>query len=95
MSFPIIKLIDSIFRIGKNYFHKLLLEECKYVVQEEKMRKYITCDIEIFSGDSDKEDMKKQIKQQNIFLICFFTTTIYYLQLQYSIIILAISRTAA
>ena len=48
MSFPIIKLIDSIFRIGKNYFHKLLLEECKYVVKEEKMRKYITCDFGLF-----------------------------------------------
>ena len=59
MSLPISKLMDSIFRIGKNYFPQVFLEECKYVVKEEKMPKYITSDTEISSSDSDKEDIKK------------------------------------
>ena len=29
-------LIDSLFRIGKNYYPQVLLEECKYVVKEKR-----------------------------------------------------------
>ena len=37
-----VTLIDSVFRIGKNYYFHAFLEECKYVVKEKKMPKYIT-----------------------------------------------------
>ena len=48
-------MIDSVFRTGKNYYQQVLLEECKYVVQEKKIPKYIIDDIEIFS-DSEREN---------------------------------------
>ena len=46
-------LIDSVFRTGNNYYPQVFLEECKYVVKEKKISKYIINDIEIFF-DSDK-----------------------------------------
>ena len=40
----------------KEFDSKLVFdEECKYVLKEKKMRKYITDDIEIYN-DSDRED---------------------------------------
>ena len=32
--FYIVILIDSAFKIGKNYYSQVLLEECKYIVKE-------------------------------------------------------------
>ena len=46
--------IDSVFRTGKHYYPQVLLEECKYVVKEKKIPKYIFNDTEI-SSDSDRE----------------------------------------
>ena len=37
-------LIDSVFRVGKNYY-QVLLGECKYVIKEKKIPKYIIDDI--------------------------------------------------
>ena len=51
-------MIDSIFRIGKNY-PQVFLEECKYVAKEEKMPEYLTDNIEI-SSDSDREDSDEE-----------------------------------
>ena len=34
-------LIDSNFRTDINYYPQVFLEECKYVVREKKMSKYI------------------------------------------------------
>ena len=48
-------LLDSVSRTGKNYYPQVFLEECKYVVQEKKIPKYIIDDIEI-SSDSDEEN---------------------------------------
>ena len=48
-------LIDSIFRTGKNYCPQFFLEECKYVVKDKEMPKYITGNIEICSDDFDKD----------------------------------------
>ena len=45
-------LINSVFRKGKNDYFQVFLEECKYVVKEKRMAKYITGDIQI-SSDSD------------------------------------------
>ena len=41
-------MIDSVFRLVKNYYPYVFLEECKYIVQEKKMPKYITEEIEKF-----------------------------------------------
>ena len=52
-------MVDSVFRTGKNYYPQVFLEECKYVVKEKKIPKYITDDIEI-SSDSDRENSDEE-----------------------------------
>ena len=52
-------LIDSVFRTGKNYYPQVFLEECKYVVKEEKIPKYIIEDIEV-SSDSERENSDEE-----------------------------------
>ena len=52
-------LIDSVFRTGKNYYPQVFLGECKYVVKEKKIRKYIIDDIEL-SSDSDKKNSDRE-----------------------------------
>ena len=53
-------LIESAFKASENYYLKVFLEECKYIVtQEKKINKYINN--EIFSNDSDKEDSAEEI----------------------------------
>ena len=61
-----VTLIDSVFRVGKNYNPQVFLEECKYAVIEKKMRKYITEDLEIYSSDkiSDEENSDKENSDQ-------------------------------
>ena len=62
---------SSVFKTGKNYYPEVFLEECKYVIKEKKIHKYITDDIEI-SSDSDEENSdeensdEKKIKNTNI-----------------------------
>ena len=56
-------LIDSVFRAGQNYYPQVFLKECKYLVKEKKMPKYITDDIEITS-DSDSEDSDEEISNE-------------------------------
>ena len=57
--FLLIILIDSVIKMGKNYFSQIFLEECKYIVKERKMTTYITDDLEIYSDDSGEENLKK------------------------------------
>ena len=58
-------LIDSVFRAGKNYLPQVFLEQCKYVVKEKKILKYIIDDIKI-SSDSDRENSdEKNSNEEN------------------------------
>ena len=50
-------LIDSAFKMGKNYFLSIL-EECKYIVQEKEVTRHITKDLQSFSDESDEYDEK-------------------------------------
>ena len=52
-------MTDFVFRTGKNYYPQVFLEECKYIVKEEKIPKYIIDDIEI-SSDTDKENSDEE-----------------------------------
>ena len=56
-------MIDSGFRIGKNYYHQEFLEEFKYIVKEKEMPKHITDNLEISSDEekSDEENYKEKI----------------------------------
>ena len=37
--------------MGNNYYPQILLEECKYVVKENKMSKFINNEFDIFSNE--------------------------------------------
>ena len=50
-------LIDSVFKICKNCYPQVFLKECKYIIKEKTMNKYINNDLEILSDDyKDEED---------------------------------------
>ena len=56
-------MIDSVFKIDKRFYPQVLLEECKHIIEENKVASHITKDLEISSDESDKEDFdEKQIK---------------------------------
>ena len=68
-------MIDSVSRTRKNYYPQVFLEECKYVVKEKKILKYIVDDIEISSDsetessdqeNSDKKSLMKKILMNKI-----------------------------
>ena len=50
-----VNLINFVFRIVKNYYPEVFLEDCKYVVKDKKMPEFFTDDIESFSDDTDRE----------------------------------------
>ena len=56
-------LLDSIFRVGKNYYPQVLLEEYKYVIKEKNIHSYIIDDVEI-SSDSDEETLLEKIQME-------------------------------
>ena len=51
-------LNECIFETGKNYYLQVFFEECKYVLEEKKVSKYIIENIEISSNEenSDREN---------------------------------------
>ena len=51
-------MFNSVYRKGNKYYPQVFIEECKYVVKEEKksIKKFITDHVKIFSNDSDKEN---------------------------------------
>ena len=55
-------LLDSVYKKDKNYYPRVLLEECKYVVKERKksIKRFINDNIEISSDDSDKENSDEE-----------------------------------
>ena len=57
-------LIDSVFRIGRNYYPQVFLKECKYVVKEKKITKHITDDLEI-SSDVNFSDKKYSYEESS------------------------------
>ena len=68
-------MIDSVFRIGKNYYPEVFLEEFKYLVKEKKMLEYITFimthllrhayyGIDISSDDSHEKDSDEENSNQ-------------------------------
>ena len=52
-------LIDSAFRTDKKYYPQVFLEECKYVIKEKKIPKYIIDNAEI-SSDSDRDNSDEE-----------------------------------
>ena len=59
-------MIDSIFRTGKKYYTQMFLEECKFIVKEKKMPKYIIKAIEISSDKSKENSGKESYRRINL-----------------------------
>ena len=59
-------MIDSVFKIGKNYYSHVLLEDLKYIVEKKKLPEYITDEIEISSDDSDRADSDKESSNETV-----------------------------
>ena len=55
-----ITLIDSVYRKDKGNYSQMLLQECKYVVKEKNLSKFITDDIEMSSDDYDRESYDEE-----------------------------------
>lgn len=49
-------LIDSVFKMGKNYYPQVFLEELKYIFREKEVNGNIDRDIDISYDDSDESD---------------------------------------
>ena len=62
-----ITLIDSVFKLDKHYYPEIYLEECKYVVKEKKMSKFIGRDKEFFLGESDYEVSDENVFDKEVF----------------------------
>ena len=77
-------MIESIYRKDKDYYPQVFLNECKYVVKEKKISKFITGDIKISSDDSDRansddensneENWIHKYFSRKYFNFCFFQT---------------------
>ena len=63
-------LIDLDFKISKNQYSQVFIEECKYVIKENKMSEFINDKFEISSDKevSDEELIKTQDKD-SVFLV--------------------------
>ena len=56
-------LINSVFKIDKNYYPQVYLEKCKFVFKEPKLSNYITDDINTSSDDSVRKILLILIKK--------------------------------
>ena len=50
-----VTLIHSVFKVGKNSYTLVILEECKYIVREKEVSRNIAEDLQI-SSNSDGTD---------------------------------------
>ena len=65
-------MIDSVFKTGNNHYYQVLLEECKYVLKEKKMSKYMIDDIEIssdFDRDNSNEENSDEENWKNTYIV--------------------------
>ena len=59
-------MLDSVIRVNKKYYPQTLLEECKYAIRENKMKKLINHDLSLSSSDeSDNESDEGDNKSDN------------------------------
>ena len=48
--------LDSIIRVNKNYYPQTLLEECKYVIRNNKLENFINDDLDISSSANESDN---------------------------------------
>ena len=53
-------LINFVFKMGKNHYIQVLLEECKYIVKEKEVARRITEDLEMPSNKSEQENSHEE-----------------------------------
>ena len=55
-----LKGLNSVLKMGKNYYPHVFLEEFKYVVKESKMTKFINDEFEITFDETDEKNSDKE-----------------------------------
>ena len=53
-------MIDSVYRKFENYYRQVFLEECKYVVKDKNISKFIIDNIKVSADDSDRENSDEE-----------------------------------
>ena len=57
----VIIIIDSVVRVGKNYYPQVFLEQCKYISKEKNKSKFINDELEISSDEFDEKVYNEEI----------------------------------
>ena len=58
-------LIDSVFKMGKIYHPQVILEECKYIVNEKVTSRFISDDLEIYLVKSFEDASDESVKSDD------------------------------
>ena len=64
----LLTLLDSVYRKDNKYYTQVFLEECKYVVKEEKIHNYIIENVHV-SSHSHAEDLLYKIQMEKILIM--------------------------
>ena len=49
-------MLGSVIRVSKKYYSQTILEECKYVININKMENFINDDLDISSSDNETDN---------------------------------------
>ena len=58
-------MLDSVVRVNKKYYPQTLLEECKYVIRNNKMENLINDDLDLSSSDESEGDSDESNDKYN------------------------------
>ena len=58
-------MLDSVVRVNKKYYPQTVLEECKYVIRNNKMENLINDDLDLSSSDESEGDSDESNDKYN------------------------------
>ena len=58
-------MLDSVIRVNKKYYPQTLLEECKYVIRNNKMENLINDNLDLSSSDESDSESDDESDDEN------------------------------
>ena len=58
-------MLDSVIRVNKKYYPQTLLEECKYVIKNNKMESLINDDLDLSSSDESENESDNETDNES------------------------------
>ena len=58
-------MLDSVIRVNKKYYPQTLLEECKYVIRNNKMENLISDNLDLSSSDESDSESDDESDDEN------------------------------